>query len=404
MKRRRHSAEKAAILLAQLNDSGSSCESNSEDEITQANNDECDSTSSDTDTGSVENIEPLRKRLNVHVHPEIGSGGDELATPMVTQRDDNLTHDDVPTFTSRSGKVWQEHKSVGVGRLPSHNIFRANAGITTKTRAAVNDSKQSAFSLLMDEKMLRYIRSCTEMEAKRVLGNSDWTLTLDELEKFIGLCYLRGVFGGKNIPLYSFWSNEFGLPIFKATMSRDRFSAIMKFLRFDVKSSRKARLSADKFALASDVWKPFIHNCQQCFVPFENLTVDEQLLPCKSRCPFTQFLPNKPDKYGIKFFLLVDVETKYLCNGFPYLGKYDPNSQKKPFGDFVVLELMKPYYGLGYGVTTDNYFTSLKLCDDLKSKNTSLVGTVKKSRRELPDVQKIMYMTLKFFARNLGAR
>jgi hypothetical protein len=28
-----------------------------------------------------------------------------------------------------------------------------------------------------------------------------------------------------------------------------------------------------------------------------------------------------PDKYGQKFWLAVDVELKYVLNGFPYLGK-----------------------------------------------------------------------------------
>ena len=130
------------------------------------------------------------------------------------------------------------------------------------------------------------------MKANRVLGKSDWTLTLEELETFIGLCYMRGVLGGKNLPLHSFWSDEFGLPIFKQSMSRDRFYEILRYLRFDVKSSRKERLNTDKFALASELWYPFIENCQKCFVPSQNLTVDEQLFPCKSRCPFTQFLPN----------------------------------------------------------------------------------------------------------------
>jgi len=32
-------------------------------------------------------------------------------------------------------------------------------------------------------------------------------------------------------------------------------------------------------------------------------------------------MPNKPDKFGIKFWLASDVETKYVVNGFPYLGK-----------------------------------------------------------------------------------
>jgi len=49
--------------------------------------------------------------------------------------------------------------------------------------------------------------------------------------------------------------------------------------------------------------------------------VDEQLLPTKTRCPFIQFMPNKPDKFGIKFWNLVDLKSKYLLNSYPYLGK-----------------------------------------------------------------------------------
>ena len=112
-------------------------------------------------------------------------------------------------------------------------------------------------------------------------------------------------------------------------------------------------------------------------------------------------------KCGVKFFLLVDVDTKYLVNGFPYLGKFDPNSQHKPFGEFVVHSLMKPYYSLGYGDTTDNYFTSINLCNEYKEKRTSLVGTININRRDLPDVKKPwlirLFTTLKFCDLNLVA-
>ena len=43
-------------------------------------------------------------------------------------------------------------------------------------------------------------------------------------------------------------------------------------------------------------------------------------MPVKSHCPFIAFMPNKPDKYGIKFWVLVDVETKYVANILLYLG------------------------------------------------------------------------------------
>jgi len=32
-------------------------------------------------------------------------------------------------------------------------------------------------------------------------------------------------------------------------------------------------------------------------------------------------MPNKLDKFGIEFWLASDISTKYVINGFPYLGK-----------------------------------------------------------------------------------
>ena len=46
--------------------------------------------------------------------------------------------------------------------------------------------------------------------------------------------------------------------------------------------------------------------------------------PLKTCCPFITFMPNKPDKYGFKFWLLVEgVESKYVVKILPYLGKLE---------------------------------------------------------------------------------
>ena len=52
--------------------------------------------------------------------------------------------------------------------------------------------------------------------------------------------------------------------------------------------------------------------------------------------------------------------------------------------DSVVIQLVRPYLCKGRNVTTDNYFTSVKLANQLKEKQTSLLGTVNKIRREVP--------------------
>ena len=38
-------------------------------------------------------------------------------------------------------------------------------------------------------------------------------------------------------------------------------------------------------------------------------------------------MPNKPDKFGIKFWLAVDVDTKYILNAIPYLGKEESRAK-----------------------------------------------------------------------------
>ena len=74
-----------------------------------------------------------------------------------------------------------------------------------------------------------------------------------------------------------------------------------RFLRFDMKRDRGRRLVEDRFCLASFLWNCFIENSQKLYVPNVYLTVDEQLLPCKARCQFIQYVAGKPDKLGLKF-------------------------------------------------------------------------------------------------------
>ncbi len=55
-----------------------------------------------------------------------------------------------------------------------------------------------------------------------------------------------------------------------------------------------------------------------------------------------------------------------------YLGKDETANPQLCLSENVVMKL----------ITTDNYFTSIKLAEMLKSKNTSLVGTMKKTEEK----------------------
>jgi hypothetical protein len=324
---------------------------------------------------------------------ESSSGSDESSSEEISVNSDESeasTSSDLSNTNcinenncGRDGTVWKEVKQENGGRFASQNVFRAKAGPTNYCRSV--QEHIGAFRLFLDEGLLRHIRDCTVEYAR--LTDVSFTIELRELDAFIGLLFLKGAMNNKNFPYDLLWSTEYGCEQFKRAMSRDRFREIKKMIRFDERSTRSQRLSTDKFALMSYVLERFVDNFQKAYVPDSNLTVDEQLLPSKTRCPFLQYMSNKPDKFGIKFWILAEVETKYCLNIIPYLGKDE--SRVGSLGTHVVLRLVDPYLNKGYNVCVDNFFTSYQLANILIEKSTSLVGTVRANKRELPIVPKM---------------
>ena len=70
----------------------------------------------------------------------------------------------------------------------------------------------------------------------------------------------------------------------------------------------------------SHVLNSFVKNC---YNTGPNIAVDSQLFPTKAQGVFSHFMGNALDRYGIKFWLAVDADSKYIVNGFPNLGKED---------------------------------------------------------------------------------
>lgn len=96
-------------------------------------------------------------------------------------------------------------------------------------------------------------------------------------------------------------------------------------------------------------------------------------------------MPSKPDRYGIKFWSLTDVETAYLLDLDIYLGKPSHQTERnKEVGKNVVINLVKKYNYTGRVITTDNFFTSVNLAQELWSKGLKLVGTLRANKTEIP--------------------
>ena len=89
-------------------------------------------------------------------------------------------------------------------------------------------------------------------------------------------------------------------------------------------------------------------------------------------------MPKKPDKNGIKLFLMCDCVTGYTFNGKPYLGRQG-NQRNVGLASNGVKILSSPLYFSGINIITDNWFTSSQLAADLLQKQITFFGTMRKN-------------------------
>src|SRR5215469_7990135 len=170
-------------------------------------------------------------------------------------------------------------------------------------------------------------------------------------------------------------------------MSEERFNFLSYCLRFHYPDTRERRKEEDPFAAVRTIWDIFMGNCEKMYTPSEHLTIDEQLLEFRGRSPFRMYIPNKPAKYSLKLVCANDIESKYLVRALPYLGKKGTKNEDLEFGlgYYLTKELTKPYHHTSRNVTTDNWFTSVKLVEDLLNNcGMTHVGTLILNKKEVP--------------------
>ncbi|GBP11839.1 hypothetical protein EVAR_74487_1 [Eumeta japonica] len=352
--------EEILSLLQNICENESDCGSESEERGSEDDNVPFFSSSSSTDESDLEDQIPLATLRTVDRLSSRGRGRSRARGQgrgrgrgrSNCSKDSELQG----LITSIDGTSWTpQMESTQSGRRARHNIITEQAGPTSYAKRNFKGHLSDSWRLLIDESILRHIQKCTIEEANRQLGHNNWILTLEQLESFIAISYARGAYGAKNIQVNELWSKTWGINFFSKVMPRDRFKEIMKFLRFDHRSERSSRLQQNKFALI-DVWKKFIENCLSCYKPGENVTVDEQLFSTKEKM-----------KAGHK--------TKASVNP-------------------LLCVSWNLFANTGRNVTTDNFFTSLSLANNLLAKLTTIVGTLNRARREVPPYVKSLHMTL----------
>ncbi|XP_038551150.1 piggyBac transposable element-derived protein 4-like [Micropterus salmoides] len=275
-------------------------------------------------------------------------------------------------------------------------IPSAPSGPTPYAVSLVRDIA-SAFGLFFTHTVEKLILEMTNLEAERTgyeQRNAWWKAGMGETElrAYVGLLILAGVYRSRGEAAASLWDAESGCSIFRATMPLKVFYAYSKLLRFDDRETRAQRRASDK--LVRELWDRWAERLPYLYNPGPDVTVDEQLVPLRGRrCPFRQYMPNKPAKYGIKSWVACDAKSSYAWKMQVYVGKKElptgdshapalPRSEKNQ-GARVVLELTEGLSG-PRNVTCDNFFTSYELGQRLLERGLTMLGTVRKNKPELP--------------------
>lgn len=228
-----------------------------------------------------------------------------------------------------------------------------------------------------------YVRENTQNPTRE---QRTWkAVTKSEFDAYLGLLLLSSVTHSGYVHTTDLWKTT-SHPIYRAAMSVRRFWAISRFIRFDNGNTRQQRKQTDKAAAIADIFLMLNSNLHSNYVAGANVTVDEQLYPFRGGTGFTQYIPSKPAKYGIKVWWVCDSISSYPLKGQIYTGMAASGQREKNVGERVVKDLcVNLFRGSGRNIVCDNFFTSYNLAKSLMmDSNLSMLGTVNKRRKFVP--------------------
>ena len=176
-------------------------------------------------------------------------------------------------------------------------------------------------------------------------------------------------------------------------MSRDRFWLLMSFFHLflaadNAKQLRRGLPGSDPLFKLGNVFRKIVHSFGTLYVPHHHISLDEGMVPWRGNLGFKVYAADKPHRYGIKVYMVCDSHNGY-CSKFRI---YTGNSEVPPFENGItydlVMDLMRNYFGQGYRLFVDNYYSSPILFSDLWLLGCGATGTLRANRRGVPQAIK----------------
>uniref|UniRef100_A0A1Y1N5A9 PiggyBac transposable element-derived protein domain-containing protein n=1 Tax=Photinus pyralis TaxID=7054 RepID=A0A1Y1N5A9_PHOPY len=303
----------------------------------------------------------------------------------------NTTNDDDQMDTNEDGEcdysdihiLWGDDEFIP----KKHPFDNTSSGL--KNEFLTENSEEVDFFLnLLPEDIVSHIVQETNRYASQNHTQNWKDIDLNDMYVFLALTMLMA--RNKKLAIKEYWSLNplLSSPIFRKTMSRDRYLGILSSLHF----ANNEDQSTTRLYKVENVLNLMKERVRSQFYPFEWLAVDESMVLFKGRLSFKQYIKTKRHRFGVKLYVLCDCETGIVLDFIVYIGK-DTNAyveELKGMGSSgsIVGTLLKSYLDYGHSLYTDNYYSSPILSNYLFDRKTNSCGTVRLTRKHMPKLSK----------------
>lgn len=288
----------------------------------------------------------------------------------------------------------EEYKWKVKNTKPKPHVFSSTPNILTSLSAQSNEL--DFFKLFFPDHIIKMIKKETNRyayttiqklkKANKLKLNSVWNkwLPVKECEIYSFFAIILHMCLIPKPQLKDFWSQNTVIQSSFApkVMPRDRFLSILSMLHLvdNSKYVPRENINHDRLFKIRPFSDFLSKQCSKFYKPAQNLTVDEGICPFRGRISFRVYMKNKPQKYGMKLYILSDPETGYTLNFEIYSGKEQQDNSICALYD----RLLRDYYYKGHTIYMDRFYTSPLVLKHLWNKQTNAVGTVMSNRKNLP--------------------
>ncbi|XP_043923844.1 piggyBac transposable element-derived protein 5-like isoform X2 [Protopterus annectens] len=168
-------------------------------------------------------------------------------------------------------------------------------------------------------------------------------------------------------------------------MPRVRFEKIRQYFHLNDNTTNppKGHPGHDKLHPIRPVMKLLLKTFKTQYNLHREVSVDEAVVAFRGNLTFRQHIPAKPQKYGVRVWVLADGHNGYISNLHVHTGKEEGISEDG-LAHLVLMKLTKTLHGKYHHVYFDSYFTSVSVAKALLEHGVYCCGSVGTNRSEWP--------------------